>query len=109
VPAHSWESEAAGLRGGKVPFGVTTFRRETVADLNRGQMRGWVGLAAAAFAILAILSWPSIEYVVLSALLAVGMALVVVWIHFTMPDAELAAHRRQHPEEPAEAGTGGPD
>jgi len=39
---------------------ATTVRGETLAGINRGQFRGWVGIAAIALVVLALLSWPNL-------------------------------------------------
>jgi len=74
--------------GGKGPLAVTEMRGETLADMNRGRIRGWVLIGAVVFAVVAVLSWPDLFYVLVSAALAVVLVAVGLWIHLALPDTE---------------------
>jgi hypothetical protein len=65
---------------------ATTLRTETLAGINRGRLRGSVGIAAAILATLAILSWPNLLGVTVFLLGAIAAVGVVVWIHWTLPE-----------------------
>lgn len=75
----------------KPPIAMATLRPETMADMNRGRLRGWVFVGAALFLLLAALAWPSLLYVVISAVLAAFMLGLGVWMHVTLPDVESKA------------------
>jgi len=79
----------------KAPIGLTFLRPETLVDANRASVRGWIGIAAGFFVILAILSWPIVASVALCLAVAAGLVVVAVWVHATLPDAELEARRRR--------------
>lgn len=77
-----------GPGGGKAPIGVTTFRTETLADMNRGRLRGWVIIAGVLVGFLSILAWPSLLPFALLLGIAAVLLVLGVWIHLTLPDAE---------------------
>jgi uncharacterized protein (DUF58 family) len=79
----------------KAPIGLTFLRPETLADANRASVRGWIGITAGIFVILAILSWPIVAYVALCLTVAAGLVVVAIWVHATLPDAGLEARRRR--------------
>lgn len=77
------------MGGGKAPLSATTMRPETLRDINRGQVRGWVFLGAAISGALAALSWPDVTEVLIWAGLAALMVVLGVWIHSTLRDTEV--------------------
>ncbi len=95
--------------GGKTPLALTTLRGETLADMNRGRLRGWVWIGSAVLVVLAILAWPNLIIVLVSASLAVGMVLVGVWIHLALPGAETDEASKSDDGEPRDFTTGGRD
>jgi hypothetical protein len=72
----------------RAPIAVTTLRRETLADMSRGRLRGWTIIGAIVFAVLAILSWPDPLGVLAFLGATVICAGAFVWIHVTLRDAE---------------------
>ena len=95
---------AAAIGSRKTPIGITGMRPETVSDINRGSVRGWIVAGAVALAVVAILSWPSLVYVVVGLAAAAGLALVAVWTYRVLPDAELEARRRRRASVPGGSG-----
>lgn len=67
---------------------ATSMRADTVANVNRGRIRGWAGIAAALLVVLAALSWPYLPGVVVFLVGAVACLFVLVWVHRTLPDVE---------------------
>ena len=67
----------------------TTVRGETLANVNRGRIRGWVGIAAVGLVALAVLSWPDLLSVAVFLAGAVACSVVVVWVHRSLPEVEL--------------------
>lgn len=61
---------------------------ETLANINRGRFRGWVGIAAVLLVVLAVLSWPYLLGVVAFLAVAVVCAIVQVWVYRNLPDSE---------------------
>ena len=63
-------------------------RAETLANVNRGRIRGWAGIAAIVLGVLAALSWPYLLGVGAFLTAAVACMAVVVWVHRSLPDVE---------------------
>jgi hypothetical protein len=82
------ETTTGVMGGGKAPLSATAMRPATLRDINRGQIRGWVFLGGALFAVLALLSWPDL----LAVLIFVGLGAVMVGLGFgiqrTLRDTE---------------------
>ena len=73
----------------KAPLAYANLRAETVADTNRGRMRGWVILALAALVVFAVLAWPDyVAVLVLSIIAAVVAAFFVQATQNALSDAE---------------------
>jgi predicted tellurium resistance membrane protein TerC len=70
-------------------------RPATLAGTNRGRLRGWGLIGAIGFAILAILSWPSL--LSFAVFLVAGAACMgaVAWVHFTLPEVETEEYQEQ--------------
>lgn len=77
----------------------TTLRGETLANVNRGRIRGWVAIAAVGLVALAVLAWPDLLGVTVFLAGAVACSVVVVWVHRSLPEVELE-------REPQDAATG---
>jgi hypothetical protein len=89
---------------GRTPLTATALREETLADMNRGRLRGWAALAVGALIFFAIASWPNLGLVALFALCAAGSAVFFVRVTLTtFSDVE-----RDRSGEPP-ASTGEPD
>ena len=89
---------------GRTPLNVTALREETLADMNRGRLRGWAALGVGALIFFAIASWPNLVLVVLFALCAAGSGVFFVRVTLTsLSDAE--GSRSEEPRAP----TGEPD
>ncbi len=95
---------AAAIGSRKTPIGITGLRPETVSDINRGSVRGWIVAGAVALAVLAILSWPNLVYVGVGLAAAAGLAVAAVWAYRILPDAELEARRRRRAAVPGRNG-----
>jgi len=67
---------------------ATTMRGDTLANVNRGRIRGWTGIAAVLLVVLAVLSWPYLLGVAVFLAGAVACLVVLVWVHRTLPDVE---------------------
>lgn len=74
--------------GGKAPLSVTEMPAETLVELNRGRLRGWIFLGGVVFAVLAVLSWPLLPYVLICVSIAVSLVAVGVWIQVSTRDVE---------------------
>ena len=74
--------------GGKTSLGVTEMRPETLVEMNRGRLRGWIFVGGAVLVLLAALSWPDLVLVAISACAAVAMFAVGVWVSRAIPDEE---------------------
>lgn len=97
----------AGISGGgRAPIGLTTMRGTTLADMNRGRVRGWALIGSGVLVVLAVLSWPDLAWVLVSAGLAAGLALFTLWIHLSLPDAETEGDSDAEMTEPADLTTG---
>jgi hypothetical protein len=53
-----WSVQAAGPA--RSTLAATTLRADTLADMNRGRLRGWIIFAAVGFVILSVLSLPGL-------------------------------------------------
>lgn len=82
---------------------ATTLRPATLADINRGAIRGWVAAATIVVAIFAGLAWPDVVASLIFVALAGALATVYVWIVVTLRDAE-----REEMEQ-KDSATGRPD
>jgi len=67
---------------------ATTMRVETLADVNRGRLRGWALIAAIFLVVLALLSWPYLLGFVVFLAAAAAAIVVAIWVHLTLPDVE---------------------
>lgn len=67
---------------------ATTMPVETLAGINRGRLRGWVSIAAILLVVLAVLAWPNLLGFLVFLAGAAASAMVVVWIHLTLPKVE---------------------
>ena len=79
---------------------ATTMPRETLADINRGRLRGWAMIAAIFLVVLALLSWPYLLGFVVFLAAAVAAIAVAIWLHWTLPGVEEA------PSEEGESNSG---
>ena len=95
--------------GAKPSLALTTLRRETLDDMTRGRLRGWAMIGAVVFAVLACLAWPDLLAVVLGLGVAVVLALVSLWLHLSLPDAETATASNTEVDDTRDATTGAPD
>jgi len=75
---------------GKAPLATTTMRSETLADINRGRLRGWTLVGAVGAYFLSILAWPELVATVGLAILGTALLVVGVWPRVALPDAEQA-------------------
>jgi len=74
---------------GRTPLALTNLRKETLADLNRGRLRGWVALGVGALIVFAIVAWPNLILVLVFVLSAVGLGLFFARVTLpTLSDVE---------------------
>lgn len=93
----------------KPSLAVTTLRRETLADMTRGRLRGWALIGAVVFAVLACLAWPDLLAVVLGMGVAVVFALASLWLHLSLRDVETASTSDAEADDTRDVTTGEPD
>ena len=74
--------------GGKASLGVTEVRPETLVDINRGRLRGWIFVGGAVLVLLAALAWPDLLIVIISGCAAAAMFAVGVWFSQAIPDED---------------------
>jgi len=74
--------------GAKSSLALTTLRAETLADMNRGRLRGWALLGAVLSAVIGALAWPDLLAVITAIGLATLLVVTAVWIHLSLRDAE---------------------
>ena len=79
----------ASVGGSKTPLALTTLPGSTLAELNRGRLRGWVAIAAILLAMLAGLAWPDLLGVLILAATAAALAAAYVWISLSLRGAGL--------------------
>jgi len=87
----------------KAPLSVTNLRGTTLADVNRGRLRGWAAVGAAILAVLAAFAWPDLLAVIVLAAAATVAALAYLWVVLSLRDVESDADEERDPS------TGGPD
>ncbi len=63
-------------------------RVETLADINRGRLRGWSLIAAIFLVVLAALSWPYLLGFAVFLAAAAACCGIAIWVHLTLPDVE---------------------
>lgn len=97
------------IGGGRAPIGLTTMRGTTLADMNRGRVRGWALIGSGVLVVLAVLSWPDLVWVLVSAGIAVSLVLFTIWAHLSLPDAETEGDSDAEMAEPSDLTTGGRD
>lgn len=78
--------------GGKAAIALSAMRPKTVSDMDQGRFRGWLFIGVAILALLSVLSWPDLFYVVLTAVAAAGLLVLGIWIELRRP--ETAANER---------------
>jgi asparagine N-glycosylation enzyme membrane subunit Stt3 len=79
----------------KAPLALTNLRGETLADTNRGRVRGWVALAIGALVVFALLAWP--DYVVVLILTLIAAVLAAFFAKVTL--ATFSDAEREPPED----------
>jgi len=72
----------------RAPIAITSLRRETLADMSRGRLRGWALLGAILLAVFAALSWPYLLGVLVFLAAAAACIGAFVWIQWSLRDAE---------------------
>lgn len=72
----------------RAPLSVTNLRGTTLADMNRGRLRGWAALGAVILAALAAFAWPDLLAVVILGAAAGAAALAYLWVILHLRDAE---------------------
>jgi hypothetical protein len=74
--------------GAKPSLALTTLRGETLADMNRGRLRGWALVGVVLLAVIGALAWPDLLAVITAIGIAAVLAVAAVWIHLSLRDAE---------------------
>ena len=82
---------------------ATAMPVETLADINRGRLRGWASIGAILLVVLAVLSWPYLLGVAVFLVAAAACFGLAIWVHLTLPDVE------KEPSGEGESDTGGRD
>ena len=72
----------------KTPLAVTNLRGATLADMNRGRLRGWAALGAVIVAVLAALAWPDLLAVLVLGAVALALAFAYLGATLTLKDGE---------------------
>jgi len=77
------------LGPGRTPLALTNLRKETLADMNRGRLRGWIALGVGALIVFAIVAWPNLILVLVFVLAAATLGLFFARVTLaTLSDAE---------------------